>query len=76
MEYNLLYKKNLSFAAAPSEENSKLYGNRLGETLTQTILYLETHDYQINFVNIDSCHHYGIFGADVFPVKRSLSGEE
>ena len=35
------------------------------KTLTQTILYLETHDYQINFVNIDSCHHYGIFGAIV-----------
>ena len=65
MEYNLLYKKNLSFAAAPSQKNSKLYGNRLGEALTQTILYLETHDYQINFVNIDSCHHYGIFGAIV-----------
>ena len=65
MEYNLLYKKNLSFAAAPLQKNSKLYGNRLVKTLTQTILYLETHDYQINFVNIDSCHHYGIFGAIV-----------
>ena len=46
MEYNL-YKKNLSFAAAPLQKNSNLYGNRLAETLTQTILYLETHDYQI-----------------------------
>ena len=32
MEYNLLYKKNLSFAAAPLQKNSKLYSNRLGET--------------------------------------------
>ena len=50
MEYNLLGKKNLSFAAA----------NRPGETLTQTILCLEPNDYKINFVNIDSCHQYGI----------------
>ena len=53
MEYNLLYVKNLSFAAE----------NRPGETLTQPILYLEPHDYQINFVNIDSCHQCGILGA-------------
>ena len=46
-EYNLLYKRNLSFAAA----------NRPGETLSQP------YDYQINFVNIDSCHQYGILGA-------------
>ena len=53
MEYNLLYKKNLSFAAA----------NRRGETLRQTIFKLEPHDYKINFVNIDSCHQYGNLGA-------------
>ena len=53
MEYNLLYKKNLSFAAAGLQKNSKLFINGPGETLTQTILYLEPHDYQINFVNID-----------------------
>ena len=53
MEYNLLYKKNLSFAAAGLQKNSKLFINRPGETSTQTILYLEPHDYQINFVNID-----------------------
>ena len=53
MEYNLLYVKNLSFAA----------GKRPGGTLTQTILHLEPNDYQINFVNIDSCHQYGIWGA-------------
>ena len=53
MEYNLLYVKNLSFAAA----------NRPGGTLTQKILYLEPHEYQINFVNIDSCHQCGILGA-------------
>ena len=53
MEYNLLYVKNLSFAAV----------KRPGGTLTQTILYLEPNDYQINFVNIDSCHQYGIWGA-------------
>ena len=55
MEYNLLYKTNLSFAAAGLQKDSKLFNNRPGETLTQTILYLEPHDYQINFVNIDSC---------------------
>ena len=63
MEYNLLYKKNLSFAATCSQKNAQRFDNRPGETLSQTILYLETHDYQINFVNIDSCHQYGIFGA-------------
>ena len=52
MEYNLLYKKNLSFAAAGLQKNSKLFNNRPGETLPQTILYLEPRDYQINFVNI------------------------
>ena len=53
MEYSLLYKKNLSFGAAGFQKNSKLFINRPGETLTQTILYLEPNDYQINFVNID-----------------------
>ena len=48
MEYNLLYKTNLSFAAAGLQKNSKLFNNRPGETLTQTILYLEPHDCQIN----------------------------
>ena len=48
VEYNLLYKKNLSFAAAGLQKNSKLFNNRPGET----ILYLEPHDYQINFVNL------------------------
>ena len=52
MEYNLLYKKNLSFAAAGLQKNSKFFNNRPGETLTQTFLYLEPHDYQINFVNL------------------------
>ena len=55
----------MSFATALSQKNSKLYDDRLGDTLTQTILYLEPHDYQINFVNIDSCHHYGVIGAIV-----------
>ena len=41
MEYNLLCKKNLSFAAAGLQKNSKLFNNRPGETLTQTVLYLE-----------------------------------
>ena len=53
MEYNLLYVKNLSFAAA----------NRPGETSSQTILYLEPNDYKINFVKADSCHQYEILGA-------------
>ena len=56
MDYNLLFKKNLSFAAAGLQKNSKLFNNRPGETLTQAILYLEPNDYQINFINIDSCH--------------------
>ena len=73
MEYNLLYKKKLSFAAAGLQKNSKLFNNRPGETLTQTILYLEPHDYQINFINIDSCHqkimwNFGGQFADDFPV--------
>ena len=63
MEYNLRYKKNLSLAAAGLQKNSKPFNNRPGETLTQTILYLEPHDYQISFVNIDSCHECGILGA-------------
>ena len=53
MEYNLLYVKKLGFAAA----------NRPGETLTQPILYLEPNDYKYDFVNIDSCHQYGVLGA-------------
>ena len=32
MEYNLLYKTNLSFAAAGLQKNSKLFNNRPGET--------------------------------------------
>ena len=32
MEYNLLYKKNLSFAAADLQKNTKLFDNRPGET--------------------------------------------
>ena len=72
MEYNLLYKKNLSFAAAGLQKNSKLHNNKPGGTLTQKILYLEPHDYQINYVNIDSCHqlmwNFGSHFADVFPV--------
>ena len=31
MEYTLLYKKNLSFAAAGLQKNSKLFNNRPGE---------------------------------------------
>ena len=63
MEYNLLYKMNLSFTAAGLQKNSKLFNNRPGETLTETVLYLESHDYQINYVNIDSCHQCGILEA-------------
>ena len=33
-QYTLLQKENLSFAAARSQKNSKLYCNRPGETLT------------------------------------------
>ena len=32
MEYNLLYKKNLSFAAAGLQKNTKLFDNKPGET--------------------------------------------
>ena len=37
MVYNLLYKKNLSSAAAGLQKNSKFFNNRPGETLTQTL---------------------------------------
>ena len=43
--------------------NQNLNDNTLGETYTQTILYLGPHHYQIDFVNIDLRHEYGIFGA-------------
>ena len=33
-QYTLLQKEHLSFAAARSQKNSKLYCNRPGETLT------------------------------------------
>ena len=71
MVYNLLYKKNLSFAAAGLQKNSKFFNNRPGETLTQTFLHLEPHDYQINFVNLwfmSSMWNFGGDFADVFPV--------
>ena len=42
MEYNLLYKKNLSFAAAGLQKNSKLFNNRPGETLTETVYISRT----------------------------------
>ena len=32
MEYNLLYKKSLSFAAAGLQKNSKLHNNKPGGT--------------------------------------------
>ena len=76
MEYNLLYKKNLSFAATCSQKNAQRFDNRPGETLSQTISYLETHVYQINFVNIDSCHQYGIFGAILQTSFLSIFGRE
>lgn len=38
MDYNLFYKKNLSFAAASSQKNTKVYDNKPRETLTQIIL--------------------------------------
>ena len=79
MEYNLLYKKNLSFAAAGLQKNSKLFNNRPGETLTQTVLYLEPYsDYQINFVKIDSCHECGILGAilEISLLYKVFSGEK
>ena len=78
MEYNLLYKKNLSFAAAGLQKNSKLFNDRPGETLTETVLYLEPYDYQINFVNIDSCHECGILGAilEISFLYKVFSGQK
>ena len=32
-------------------------------TKSQPILHLETHDYEIDYVNIDLCHQYGRFRA-------------
>ena len=37
MEYNLLYKMNLSFTAAGLQKNSKLFNNRPGETLRAAV---------------------------------------
>ena len=34
------------------------------EKQNQTNLHLETHEYQIYYVNIDSCHQYGISVAE------------
>ena len=78
MEYNLLYKMNLSFTAAGLQKNSKLFNNRPGETLTETVLYLEPYDYQINFVNIDSCHECGILGAilEISFLYKVFSGQK
>ena len=38
MEYNLLYKTNLSFAAAGLQKNSKLLNNKPGGTLTTRLI--------------------------------------
>ena len=49
MEYNLLYKKNLSFAAAPSQKNSKLYDNQRVKKVVSDSLGLV--DFAIGLVN-------------------------
>ena len=49
MEYNLLYKKNLSFAAAPSQKNSKLYNNQHANKVVSDSLGLV--DFAIGLVN-------------------------
>ena len=46
---SLFSKKHLSFAAAHLQKKSKLY--------------MEPHDYEIDYVNIDLCHRYGSFRA-------------
>ena len=53
VEYSLLQKKHLSFAGARGQINTTLYQNRPEDTQNQTNLYLELHDYQIYYVNID-----------------------
>ena len=49
MEYNLLYKKNLSFAAAPSQKNAKLYDNQCAKKVVSDSLGLV--DFAIGLVN-------------------------
>ena len=49
MEYNLLYKKNLSFPVAPSQKNSKLYDNQRAKKVVSDSLRLV--DFAIGLVN-------------------------
>ena len=64
VEYSLLQKRHLSFAGARGQINTTLYQNRPEDTQNQTNLYLELHDYQIYYVNIDLRHQYGISVAE------------
>ena len=58
-------EKRLSFAGAHSQKITRLYHNRPGETLDQTNLISESHDYRICNVNIDLHHQYRISVAEL-----------
>ena len=56
LNFILVYKKHLSFAGALSQRTQNLTiikSNKFN-------LHLETDDYQINYVNINLGHQYGI----------------
>lgn len=57
----LLYKK-LWVLLLPLGRRTQSFTIIHQEKQTRLSLYLEPHDYQINDVNIDSHHQYGIFG--------------
>ena len=64
VEYSLLQKKHLSFTGVCWQMDTTLYQNRPEDTKNWTNLYLEPHDHQISYVNIDLRHQYGISAAE------------
>ena len=50
----------MNFTGACRQKNTIIYQNQPEDTKNWTNLYLELHDYQIYYVNIDLCHQYGI----------------
>ena len=51
--------------------DTTLYQNRPEDTKNWTNLYLEPHDYQIYYVNIDLRHQYGISVAELQTFLRA-----
>ena len=54
----------MSFAGAPSQMNTTPYQNDQEKDRNEQNLHLKPHDHQINFVNIDLHHQYGISVAE------------